>query len=73
MSKCLISLKAEVGGSSGGSTLKPLKTRRRHGGAEVPHTPYALPLARRSRSASGLRCPKPELPAAAARVGGGAL
>jgi hypothetical protein len=49
----LILLEAEVGGSGGSDLLNPLKTKRRRGGAEVPHTPYALPRACRARSASG--------------------
>ena len=72
MPKCLISLKAEAGGSSGGSGPNPLKTRRRHGGAEVPHTPYVLPLAGCSRSTLGFRRQKAEPSAAANLVGGAA-
>lgn len=70
MSKWLISLKAEVGGSSGGSRPNPLKKQRRHGGAEVPHTPYVLPLAWCSRSALSFGRQKAEASAATARVGG---
>lgn len=50
--KPLIPLVAEVGGSH---PSNPLKSRRRRGGAEVPHTPCALPPALRARSAGRLR------------------
>ena len=45
----LILLEAEVGGSGGSDTLNPLETKRRRGGAEVPHTPLCA-SARLSRA-----------------------
>jgi hypothetical protein len=53
--KSLIPLVAEVGGSGESHPSNPLKSQRRRGGAEVPHTPYALPPALRARSAGTSR------------------
>jgi hypothetical protein len=53
--KPLIPLAAEVGGSGESHASNPLKGQRRRGGAEVPHTPCALPPALRARSAGRLR------------------
>jgi hypothetical protein len=47
-------LMAEVPAEVESTPLKSLKTKRRLGGAEVPHTPYARARASASRRAFGL-------------------
>jgi hypothetical protein len=70
--KSLIYMAENSGGEGGEAPSKSLKNLAGVGGEQTPHTPYALALAWRSRSASGLRRQKVEPPAAAARFGGGA-
>jgi len=63
MAKSLILQGAEVGGGASGDPAKSLKTKRRLGGAEVPHTPYELPprsSAQRSSFGKGKTSGRPE-------------
>ena len=70
--KLLILLARKKGEDGEGALAKSLKTWRGRATTKIPHTPYALALALRSRRAWRSRQEKTAPTAPAARVGGGA-
>jgi hypothetical protein len=70
--KSLILLARKKSEDGEDAIAKSLKTWRGRARTKIPHTPYALALASRSRRACRSRQEKPGATAAAVGVGGGA-